>query len=126
MFFVVFEYAVNSIGGIIKDSVYDTMWINREPFYSDDENYPLSYYTGLIDNVVANGKWLILMTHCADSVYGDVNKLASVIDYALENGVEVKTFGEAYSIKRPSITVGEWGSNDSLFIGSDGNKRVRT
>ena len=101
-----FRYGVNSTGGIITSSDMDTMWMNRVPMIADNDEYPLEYYTGLIDQCVAANGWFILMTHANDDKYHNMKKVTDVVDYALGKGMIVDTLAKCYVKKRPPVNIG--------------------
>ncbi len=116
-----FKYGANSTGGLVLSSDFDDMWIPRVPMMADNTNYPLSYYTAMLNKTKERGGWFILMTHASDPLYADLQKLTDVVEYALNNGIQILNFKEAYQIKRHSVSIG-LGLNPyhHFYVGCDG------
>lgn len=116
-----YKYGLNSIGDTIIQFDIESMWIPRLPFWSDNTTYPVSYYEGKIDLCINRNGWLILMTHANMADYGDATKMASVIDYALAHGVEVKTFKEGYALKQKAMLGDSYDDFHRMIISGTGD-----
>ena len=58
-----------------------------------------STYTTLIDKAILNGDWLIFGTHSGISSQWDGDLVQTVLQYAIDNGVQIATLNEAYKIR---------------------------
>ena len=71
--------------------------------YNDTQypNFTLADLKAQIDKCVENNGWIIITTHVQQwaEEYGDTpdQRLAEVIQYALDSGCDIKTFAEAYA-----------------------------
>lgn len=83
---------------------------------------------GYIDRTLINGGWLIIMTHLRndESFYHDDASRTMIIDlckYAVENGMLIQTFGEAFQRYKNIMETGT--VNDSTYYITDCNGVVR-
>ena len=83
---------------------------------------------GYIDRTLINGGWLIIMTHLRNdnSYYHDDASRTMIIDlckYAVENGMLIQTFGEAFQRYKNIMETGT--VNDSTYYITDCNGVVR-
>lgn len=111
-----FRYGANSIGGI--SGLHDNpMWMPRQEI---SEEKGLDYYKNLIDITYENGYWLIFMTHAYGGLSTYPAFIGQIIDYVVSKGIEIKTFKDGFERKRPSVSIGEYGGLDALYINADG------
>ena len=117
----IYQFGVTSGGGVMNDEVLNTYWLYREFVF---ETKGLSYYTNLIDGIKNNKGWLILGTHSGREQFS-TDFLKSIVQYAINNGVDVMTFKEANEIKRNIVSFGNYGEkSNSIYIGRNGVLKI--
>ena len=91
---------ISSSGGI-NTGFNNRYSLNRE-FIEKDKG--LSYYTNLIDSCISSKGWLIFGTHSGDVTWGsnqfDVNFIKSVLQYAINNNVEILPLNASYNKRK--------------------------
>ena len=81
------------------------------------DNGSLKYYKACVDKAVANGEWLIFMTHIADQSTEQDNVLKELIDYIQTSNVQIVSPSDGFELKRNQVNVGDLGDK-FLFIGN--------
>jgi len=74
-----------------------------------------------VDNANANNQWLIVLSHSADFVQADSDKISSFIDYVKGKNIPILKFSEAVKYKGNAVALGEYTDSSSTFIGINGS-----
>lgn len=77
----------------------------------------LEYYKACVDKAIANGEWLIFMTHIADQTMADDEILEELIDYIQGLNVSILSPSEAFELKRNQVNIGDT-DDKYLFVGN--------
>lgn len=100
-----------------KSEVLDNYLVRRAQFEK-----PINTLKSYMDGAVANNGWVIINTHSQYETF-DVNKLNEIFDYAETNGIEIKTYTEAYEKFRNIIEVRDE-ANPLFVIGAGGVSNI--
>lgn len=106
------------------------LWRN-ELVETDAANNPsLEWMKSAVDAAVDNNAWIIWMTHSqyAGFTSAHIENIETMIDYAVEKGVEIVTLGEGLDAFGNVIETGNYknqGKADGLVVGCDGTSYGR-
>ena len=106
------------------------LWRN-ELVETDAANNPsLEWMKSAVDAAVDNNAWIIWMTHSqyAGFTSAHIENIETMIDYAVEKGVEIVTLGDGLDAFGNVIETGDYknqGKADGLVVGCDGTSYGR-
>lgn len=123
-----FKYGVNAFSNeFLKQGVFDSYNIPR----ITGDNQTSSYLTGKLDEVIGCNGIMVVLSHSAHMVDQDggsyetwKQRYSDLIDYALANGVEIMTLGEAMKYRGNILNVGEFTNAKSVYINNDGSSTI--
>ncbi len=83
----------------------------------------LSAITTRIDDIIANKRLCILMTHVGDNTAAENTLIGQVLDYIISAGYQIQTFSDAYEEHKNILDIGEYDTSSDLStfaVGGDG------
>lgn len=114
-----YQYACNTTGGVMSGDILNTWWLSRS-FATNANGFDAT--KNMIDNCVKNNGWLIIGTHIYNDSELSLELFRKIVAYVVESGALVKTYAEAFEIKRNICSIGYYGDKSSrLYIGRNGH-----
>lgn len=114
-----YECARNSLQGYNRPPI-ETF--RNVTYFIDDPVADLTYCKARVDNIVAQGGWLVFSTHVFFPQW-DTTKLqmlSDLIDYIHTKGVQIVTYKEGHKVYKNLLDVGNRKSLPYFLIGADG------
>jgi len=116
-----YKYALNTVA--LQNIVpVDNWYVNRIFF----ENNTLAQNKALVDACLLNNTWIVFGSHSHTLINNPtaMAQMQPLIDYITSKGIAIMPFKQASELKGNSIAIGEFTSENSIFVGMNGVPRV--
>lgn len=109
------------------NKVQDSFYMNR----IDSDYRTLAQLKAIVDKAIIDKQWVLIMTHSwrpdgdvDSSGTFSIEKISQLIDYIKEKNIPILKFTEAEKYKGNSLSIGEFGSKESIYVGKDGKNNL--